>query len=620
MDEFSHFMKLEDFLRVQRGEYLSASKHVNPAFDALERTSREIHPPLHPDLRTTLRILRATETLGINNYGDPRDYQNKGANPRYFHHDASPTSNDFSDDIDLERANVTDFLKAPIDIEEDFAAYYDEQVGRYIPINQVRVRHVRTVAPETGSYPAASEVAPPAVFPFAFLRIDYNNASFGQVKMLHSLMGVGYEDGVLYNISASHENYIPVGTELVAYHVKGRWYVDYRQQESADSRVKVVRILDDGFYGLAYPNASCVLAGKTLATSGLSSDMCGDDWDIANDIWVFMHRPNSMLPLISHGNDVVLAYRALDAFDVGGDSRPLYVLHDPQVDPPIVGIFDPDYEGDDAEFLDRGASGRIALIQAAGPNAPFVLSIPEEPIYIEASNQILPRIWRGSMVFIQPVRMNPSVDVNGKYELQIIAAYSAKVLRGTAVADFNITDTEIAVENLQSFDGHHPLSGAIGSITDVKNRNFWGGVGDNVRIFWNDTTSQWELMGVEPPRFLIYYGTLNGEHTNPDAQIAVTPLFAVGTGYDVTTFGSVLAQNNIGGVGDSGDYIYVLYDFETALHHALNIKHKIFEPLVGIEIDVATQKVVGHRKKISVMTWTQTGENKVDLEDTYECP
>lgn len=616
-EQLFHIVKKEDFLRMHGGDILSAQKHMNPIFEAIERHQEAFQPPLHPDLKRLLRVMQATETLGVKNFGDPRDRQGKTAAQMFFHHDDDYVTNDFDVDDSTDIGNITDAMELPIDTGETFIGFYDEQTGQWIPANQVRVRHVRTVEPEIGSYPLENESSPPAVFPFAFLRIDYDNSTFGGAKIPHVLMGNGYEDGVLYNIKASHENYIPVGTELEAYHIKGRWYVDYSKGEESTTPMKMIRLIVDGS-DLAYPNNQCVLPGKIVSSTGLTSDMCANHWVDSVDIWVYVSRANELLPLICSGQRVALAYKALDAFSVSSDTRQLFVLHDPQVDPPIVGIFDPD-SGDDA-FIDHASDGRIALIEATGASAPFALTVPESPTYIRATNQYHTRIWRDSVVFIQPARMNSdqSAPGAGAYEFQIIAAYSAKIMRGTASADFLHSTPEITVENLTSLDGHHPLSGGPGNIT-ARNFGFWGANGDAVRVCWNDNTLEWDLIGVEPAKYIVYRGILAAQLTDPTANVPITPQFAIGTNYSVASFGSPLAINEPGIIGDAGIPVLAIYDMLTGQHHAINAKHQLFEPLVNLEIDTVAQKVKGHQKFISVFTYSQPGENFIYVEDTYEC-
>lgn len=129
------------------------------------------------------------------------------------------------------------------------------------------------------------------------------------------------------------------------------------------------------------------------------------------------------------------------------------------------------------------------------------------------------------------------------------------------------------------------------------------------------------LIAKRHPNFIIYRGVLADDLIDPTGSATVTPVESVNIIDDITTLIDldITAENHIGGVGDAGRKVLVGWERINDIHTLLWVEHILFEPLVGIEIDPINNIVKGHQKYISVMTWTQTGENFVTLAGTYEC-
>lgn len=129
------------------------------------------------------------------------------------------------------------------------------------------------------------------------------------------------------------------------------------------------------------------------------------------------------------------------------------------------------------------------------------------------------------------------------------------------------------------------------------------------------------LIARRHPNFILYRGELAVQLTDPNEDAIVVPVMSINITDNITTLidGNATAQNHIGGVGDAGRTVLVGWERTNDVHTLLWVDHVLFEPLVGIEIDPINNIVKGHQKYISVMTWTQTGENYITLANTVEC-
>lgn len=586
-----------------KGAQLSVSKHIMPLIDFVNG-QRSTPPPI--DYRTFVRVMIAAEVLG-QDATDIATFQNREASLRYLNHQGVGSLHRFETTPNSQRPILTDAVGLPVDNGEQVITYYDEQAGGYIPLNQARVRHIKTYDPASG-YPAPNPATPPAQFPFHFTTIDYT-PSAGGVKIAHPRMTqAGTIDGVVYNIDASDDNYIPLGTELIAYHVKGRWYCSYKATDNIP-QVKVVRVV--GTEGqIVRPTSYCVFDATIESLTG--SDMCADPWTDGSAIWLLVMTPDAKVPKTIYGHTEFLAVKISDSFDAGGDTRPLYAIYDAQVDPPLLGIVKEGASSSDA-FIDHGGRGVVELIQAAGASEPYTFSVPGSPTTINASNPLLQRVWKGALVVITGHRFSHATLTQG-HELHITAAYSAKTLRGLLTADLLPGTTTATIDNLATVDGDYTLPGTI--VAD-NTYHLWGEDNSNVILLWDDVQNKWVILNLEPPAYVWYIGTLAAQLTNPASAASVTFVDTIGSNFTIPT--TTTPQNLTGCVGDIGDTCLCIRDLRNSDYYLIAVEHKIFEPLVGIEIDTVNNVVKGHRKKISVMTWTQTGDNFDTIESTEEC-
>lgn len=461
-------------------------------------------------------------------------------------------------------------------------------------------RHVRlakTVKGPDPVYPATGNV-----FYIVFLDGSYTETVGTQSPTYIERQDVDAPTNVVHS-----NRYLDEGEIIEALEQNDQWWHRDKTGDSQDLRVVVI----DGTAGEPVtPNGGCVYPGTVQTLTG--SDMCGSAFDDSTSVWVYFPQIDENLPHIVLAGNTYVGFLISDAYTVSpSDTRQLFIAYDPQVQPPLVGIVQPESDN----YIDHGYAGRIALVEATGVSAPFSLAVPETPIYIDATNHFCPRVWEDSLVLVQAHRMN-----DGKYELHIVQAYSAKIVRGQLTGRLDIGTTSINVDTLTTFDGTYPITDSSTAVS-AANDGFWGADNDIVFLCWDDNTGTWTIVGMLPPQWLIYRAQFTSQHTNPATNVALTVIDTLGSGYPITAKfpTGTSAANYIGAVGDASNAALAIWDMQTNEHILLNAGHVLFEPLVGIEIDVASEEVWGHQKYISVFTWTQTGDNYEVQEATTEC-
>lgn len=275
---------------------------------------------------------------------------------------------------------------------------------------------------------------------------------------------------------------------------------------------------------------------------------------------------------------------------------------------------------EDDLYIENNEIGTVIKLTAYESEPPYKYGItgdPEKDIEVVVSNPLSVRIWEDSHVLVKRLT-TPHELGDTIVEWIIVKDFSSHFFYGTLNEDLLPSVEEVVIDTTGGIDGKPPPTDVLGRRTVKNPYKKFGAAGDRALVQWNENEDEWELIAVEGSSFIWYKGFLRYQVTDTSTSAFVAPQTSLNSGIDVfAALGSeVEVVNYIGGVGDEGDDVICAWNAITNTHYLVAVQAKLFQPLVGIEIDTVNNVVKGHRKKVYVMTWTQEDENSITLEET----